>query len=61
MSGRKGARRALSVNPHVAKFRMRFFLHQVMTDLIDQFEVGAKDFAKGFGHCSKIIRRLRIA
>src|SRR5689334_2460677 len=49
MMGREGARRTLAVHPHVTELGVLLALYEIVTDLVDQFEVAAEDFAKGFG------------
>ena len=50
IAGGKGAGRTLAMHPNVAEFRMPFLLHQVVTNLINQFELSIESFAKGFGN-----------
>ena len=50
IAGGKGAGRAFAMHPNVAEFRMPFLLHQVVANLINQFELSIESFAKGFGN-----------
>src|SRR5205085_9201913 len=50
VSGRKRARRALAMHPHVAQLRVLFVLHEVVADLIDQLKVCAERLTKSFRH-----------
>ena len=48
ITGRKSACRAFAMHPDVAKFRMPFFLDEVVTNLVNQFEISIEGFAKCF-------------
>src|SRR5262249_35807489 len=50
MAGGKGSGCALAMHPHLAEFRMRLPLNQVVADLIDQFQLTPEYFSKGFSH-----------
>src|SRR5436853_7385394 len=49
MAGREGAGCAFTMHPDIAELRVTFALHEIVADLIDQFERAAEDFAEGFG------------
>ncbi len=47
---RKRARRPLAMHPNVSEVRVPLLLHQVVTDLVNQFEIGVESFAERFSY-----------
>src|SRR5436853_259065 len=47
---RKRSGRTLAMHPHVAQLRVLFMLHEVVADLVDEFQLRAKRLAESFCH-----------
>src|SRR6185369_3681037 len=50
MPGRKSSSRALAMHPHFSKLRVTLRLHEIVRNLIDQFQLAAEHLLESFGY-----------